>query len=123
MSMMRSSALLITSLLLLVGLAAGRGECNPQASDRAYARYMRAHYYRDMAHEQHGWLGGAWIAVGEGCTVLSIQTADRWPKESREEFKTGAIGRDLCTYGFNAVSFNGWEEPLTCTKPHKRGAK
>ena len=95
--------------------------CDPRISEATSSRYMRAHDYRDMAHELHGWSGGVWMAVGENCSILSIQTADQWPDESKAAIKSGLIGRDLCSHGFVAVTFNGFPpEPLDCSKPHAK---
>jgi hypothetical protein len=82
---------------------------------------MRAHDYRDIAHESHEWLGGVWMAVGDDCSILSIQMVDPVPDEFRAGIKSGVMLKDLCAYKFVAVTFNGFPpEPLDCSNPHAK---
>jgi hypothetical protein len=95
--------------------------CDPKSSQAAYSRFMRAHDYRNMVHEQYGWAGGVWMAVGNDCLVLSIQTADQIPDESKKGLKSGPLLTDLCRYGFMAITFNGFPpEFLDCSDPRKK---
>jgi|GEM_PF-2655019 len=88
--------------------------CNPSASEAAYARYMHAHEYRNLAHQQRGdWVGGVWMASGPDCSVFLILTADAQPVSFKTYF-TANLGGDLCGYGFTAISFNGEVQKLDC---------